>query len=379
HVKARRLQDLVKWSQCFLVLIWLHILLTLTDGLGFLVKTINNTLKDVEKIATSFYVSNFLNSLDAKNLWKEFQPFGLIVDAFIANKRSKQGKGFGFIRLLGVRNEVEFAKSLSSFWIGSYHVYVLIARFQCNHKKDSSPKNFNVSDNSQFPRSMWFGLNQALIVLLRFTKKSYASVTYGDISTRETRHNDMKNVKSVQLEECELIKVEDASIVVMVKVKEIDTISNMYHVCRNKGFDDIKIHHIGGLWVWIQFISEKSCAAFKSNESLKKLWITSQEVSRSFVVYERMIWIEICGLPLCAWGSSAFKKVANLFGKFKFFDTKAKDCMSMGRVCIATKIQSLIHEKVEINILESNDSDDEDISSNRNVDPIEALDNFIQH
>nr|GEY60504.1 RNA-directed DNA polymerase, eukaryota [Tanacetum cinerariifolium] len=55
----------------------------------------------------------------------------------------------------------------------------------------------------------------------------------------------MKNVKSVQLDECDLIKVEDASIVVMVKVKEIDMISNMYHVCHNKGFDDIKIHHIG--------------------------------------------------------------------------------------------------------------------------------------
>ncbi|GJT88536.1 hypothetical protein Tco_1070253 [Tanacetum coccineum] len=100
-------------------------------------------------------------------------------------------------------------------------------------------------------------------------------------------------------DECDIIKVEDASIVVMVKVKEIDMISNMYHVCCNKGFDDIKIHHIGGLWVWIQFNSEKSCVAFKSNESLKKLWITSQEVSPSFVVDERMIWIEIYSLPLC--------------------------------------------------------------------------------
>ncbi|GKB38693.1 RNA-directed DNA polymerase, eukaryota, reverse transcriptase zinc-binding domain protein [Tanacetum coccineum] len=125
------------------------------------------------------------------------------------------------------------------------------------------------------------------------------------------------------LDECDIIKVEDASIVVMVKVKEIDTISNMYQVCRNEGFDDIKIHHIGGLWVWIQFNSEKSCAAFKSNESLKKLWITSLEVSPYFVVDERMIWIEIYGLPLCAWG--------------------------------------------------------QDISSNGNVDPNEALNDFIKH
>ncbi|GJZ21285.1 RNA-directed DNA polymerase, eukaryota, reverse transcriptase zinc-binding domain protein [Tanacetum coccineum] len=73
----------------------------------------------------------------------------------------------------------------------------------------------------------------------------------------------------------------------------------------------------------------------------------------------------------------------------------------MGRVCLASKIQSLIYEKVEVNILgkifqvfakefrtwnihisndiESNDSYNEDISSSKNVDPNEALDDFIQH
>ncbi|GJS21341.1 RNA-directed DNA polymerase, eukaryota, reverse transcriptase zinc-binding domain protein [Tanacetum coccineum] len=241
----------------------------------------DSIVKDVEKIATSFCVSNFPNYLDAKNLLKEFQPFGRIVDAFIANKRSKQGKRFSFIRFLGVRNE--------------------------------------------FPRVnvVWPKSNSNNIAEI-YTKKSYASVIHGEISARQTCHNDMKNVKRVLLDECDLIKVEDASIVVMVKVKEIDTISNMYHVCRNEGFDDIKIHYI-----------------------------------------------------------------------------EAEDCMSMGRVWIATKIQSLIYEKVEVNILgktfqdfvkeigtwnihisndiELNDSDNEDISSNGNVDQNETLDDFIQH
>nr|GEY71221.1 RNA-directed DNA polymerase, eukaryota, reverse transcriptase zinc-binding domain protein [Tanacetum cinerariifolium] len=45
--------------------------------------------------------------------------------------------------------------------------------------------------------------------------------------------------------------------------------------------------------------------------------------------------------------------------------------MSMGRACIAIKIQSLIYEKVKVNTL--------DISSNGNADPNEALDDFIQH
>ncbi|GKG27916.1 hypothetical protein Tco_0406243, partial [Tanacetum coccineum] len=148
----------------------------------------------------------------------------------------------------------------------------------------------------------------------------------------------------------------------------------------------------------------KSCEAFKSNESLNKLWTFIKVPSPSFFVDERVIWIEVSGLPLCAWRSSAFKKIANLFGKFNFFDDDVEDSMCMGRACITTKIQSLISEKVNVTIkdsnfnvhvkeigtwstlisndMDSNDSDDEhDMeehrSTNKDVDPNEALDDFI--
>ncbi|GKF87165.1 RNA-directed DNA polymerase, eukaryota, reverse transcriptase zinc-binding domain protein [Tanacetum coccineum] len=88
-------------------------------------KSIDNPfVKDVKKIATSFFVTNFPESMDAKSLWKEFQPFGRIMDAFIANKRSKIGKRFGFVRFLGIRDGEDFVRTLSNVWIGSYHVYV---------------------------------------------------------------------------------------------------------------------------------------------------------------------------------------------------------------------------------------------------------------
>ncbi|PWA43216.1 hypothetical protein CTI12_AA447450 [Artemisia annua] len=257
-------------------------------------------MDDVERIATSFYVTNFPISLDAKNLWKEFQPFGRIVDAFIANKRSKQGKRFGVIRFLGVHNEEVFAKSLSNIWIGSYHMP------RTTHDRPI----FSTNSTANFP-----------------PKKSYASVAHGDMSSKDIRQTFVDNVKSIQLGENDLIKVDDTTSVVLVKVKEIDTISNMY-----------------------RFTSSKSCEAFKSNESLKILWTSIKVPSPSFVVDERMIWIEISGLPLCAWGSSAYKKVANLFGRFNFFDDDAENSMSTGRACIATKLQSIIFEKVNVTI-----------------------------
>nr|GEW90446.1 RNA-directed DNA polymerase, eukaryota [Tanacetum cinerariifolium] len=217
--------------------------------------------------------------------------------------------------------------------------------------------------------------------------------------------NMLDNIKSIQLNDDDLILVDDSSTVVLIKVKEIETISNMYHVCQAEGFVDVKIHYVGGLWVWLQFSLMNSCEAFKSKEFLNKLWTFIKVPSPSFVVDERVIWIEVSGLPLCAWGSSAFKKIANLFGKFNFFDDDVEDSMCMGRTCITTKIQSLISEKVNFTIkdlnfnihvkeictwstlisndMDSNESDDdhdmeEHRSTNEDVDQNAVLDDFIQ-
>ncbi|GJV10143.1 ribonuclease H-like domain-containing protein [Tanacetum coccineum] len=67
---------------------------------------------------------------------------------------------------------------------------------------------------------------------------------------------------------------------------------------------------------------------------------------RDMVKGERMIWIEISGLPLCAWGSNAFKKVASLFGKFKFFEDEESTAMSSERVCISTRSYKQISKQV---------------------------------
>ncbi|GJZ58752.1 RNA-directed DNA polymerase, eukaryota, reverse transcriptase zinc-binding domain protein [Tanacetum coccineum] len=365
----------------------------------------NPFVKDVEKIATSFFVTNFPESLDAKNLWKEFQPYGRIVDAFIANKRSKIGKRFGFVRFLGIRNGEEFAKTLSNIWIGSHHVFVSIAKFQRQAKNDAfstpkesvgpnyhthAPPDVSYKGPSMFP-----------------SNHSYASVANGNGTHKGASISGVQDRrKSIQLIDQDLIKVVDTSTVALVKVKKIDSMNNLYAICKNEGFNDIKIHYVGGLWVWIQFENEKTCDAFKTNGSLKSLWASIKTVSPSFTVDERLIWIEIKGLPLCAWGSNALKKVTSMFGKFKFFDTEAEDIMSMGRVCIATSMQSCISETVSvivhgktfdvhvkevgtwstrfINESDSSDSEEkfseeESCTSNEDECPNDVLDDFIDH
>ncbi|GKA80842.1 hypothetical protein Tco_0787534 [Tanacetum coccineum] len=125
---------------------------------------------------------------------------------------------------------------------------------------------------------------------------------------------------------------------------------NMYVICRNEGFLDLNIHHVGGYWIWIQFPSSMSCSKFQENESLKRLYSIKRAPMPNFKIDERILWIEVSGLPLCAWGSMAYKKIASSFGKFLFFEKEESTALSSGRLCISTKSHQLISETVQVDI-----------------------------
>ena len=92
-------------------------------------------------------------------------------------------------------------------------------------------------------------------------KPSFVSIVHGNSNTKSV--SSLPDItRSITLPDHDLISVDDSSRVILVKLKEVDTMSNMYSICKNEGFTDLKIHHVGGLWVWIQFPSVASCMTF---------------------------------------------------------------------------------------------------------------------
>ncbi|GJX51844.1 hypothetical protein Tco_0278689 [Tanacetum coccineum] len=259
-------------------------------------KPINNPYqKDLERVATSFYVSNLLESLDAKGLWNACVSYGRLVDAFIANKISKGGKRFEFIRFL--------------------------ARYQ-------RANNTSTQSNTQVPVPEFKPLkpltpnSSTSLNMNNFTSKpSFVSVIQPKTNQVVAKPSNI-TVRKVTLKERDLINIEDSSMVLLVKLKDVDTMGNIYTICKN-------VENVG----------------------MKSIFITDKPPSLSFKVDEHVIWNEISGLPLCAWGSNSYKRVAFVVGKFMFFEAEESTSMSEGRVCIATRSQKLISEKIHVEVL----------------------------
>ncbi|GJX26866.1 hypothetical protein Tco_0233162 [Tanacetum coccineum] len=158
-----------------------------------------------------------------------------------------------------------------------------------------------------------------------------------------------------------------SSTVILVKLKDVDSMSNMYTICKNEGFLDLKIHHVRGLWIWIQFPSSLSCAKFQDNVSMQCLYTSNKPASPFFKVDERLIWVEINGLPLCAWDSNAFKKVAGLVGKFMFFEVEESTAMSSDdSIDTSSHIDVNEIEKVADSVEENSVDDLNDLNDNFN-------------
>nr|GEU63411.1 RNA-directed DNA polymerase, eukaryota [Tanacetum cinerariifolium] len=161
---------------------------------------------------------------------------------------------------------------------------------------------------------------------------------------------DRNKSRVVTLNDQDLISVDDTSKVLLVKLKDLESASNMYVICKNEGIVDLKIHHVGGAWIWILFPTLDACETFRSNSIMISISSLIRTVSPSFKVDECLISIEISGLPLCAWGSNAFKKVTSLFGNFLFIEVEQTATMCTGRVCISTKSFQPVSKNVKVEI-----------------------------
>ncbi|GJW84095.1 RNA-directed DNA polymerase, eukaryota, reverse transcriptase zinc-binding domain protein [Tanacetum coccineum] len=229
-------------------------------------------------------------ALTSKGLWTVCAPHGRLVDAFIANKLSKGGKRFGFIRFLGVNDANVFVKSLSNIWIGSFHLFIT---FAINQRSNPNPKpqtskptqsSNNLSNQNAFP-----------LLSTNITKNAIPE-TKSEQPKRNTNLTPTNPKCIITINDQDLINVVNTDSILLVKLKDIESMRNMYTICRNEGFSYLNIHHVGGYWIWIQFPSSTACSKFQEKESLKWLYSLKRAPLSNFNVDERILWIEISGL-----------------------------------------------------------------------------------
>nr|GEX41763.1 RNA-directed DNA polymerase, eukaryota [Tanacetum cinerariifolium] len=253
---------------------------------SFTQNSLQSKADQTSQISKSVYVSNFLDGCTARDLWKACNDYGTVVDIFISVKKSKAGKRFAFVRFI----KVCFARPPRA-------------------DQSSHPPKQVASGSPSFVSAV---------------KGPTVPFPYGSSSPA-----------LVLDDSCEANR--DLGNCVIGEVKRFSSINNLCVLLSNEGFNNMKLAYLGGLWVMIDLHSSQVKAKFMSHVGVASWFGKICSAQLDFVSRERIVWVDIEGVPLHAWSRESFCKIESKWGEVIDLEETLDDCFARKRICIKTK------------------------------------------
>ncbi|GKA77784.1 RNA-directed DNA polymerase, eukaryota [Tanacetum coccineum] len=126
----------------------------------------------------------------------------------------------------------------------------------------------------------------------------------------------------------------------IVKSKNLDS--------TGEGFPDVKLTYLGGLWIMMEFSSLISKEKFLQHVGVASWFNSLSNAQPDFVSKERIVWVDIEGVPLHLWSHSTFTKIGSKWGELLELEESKDDIFARKRLCIKTKQEDNILEKFKI-------------------------------
>ncbi|GKB70053.1 hypothetical protein Tco_0931465 [Tanacetum coccineum] len=145
---------------------------------------------------------------------------------------------------------------------------------------------------------------------------------------------ELNTSKPVLVLDDSCIKEYDFSFSLMGKVKDVAAIPNLYSILSNEGFHYVKLSYLGGMWI-LYSIGDLNIKEQLFNYTGVRSWFTTiKQASNSFVCEERIIWVEIEGLPIKALTPNSFRRIASLWGEIVELGDSDPQSLSSKLICL---------------------------------------------
>ncbi|GKD86222.1 RNA-directed DNA polymerase, eukaryota, partial [Tanacetum coccineum] len=223
-----------------------------------------------QEISHSVYVTNFPDSVNSRDLWNSCSAYGTVIDVFIPVKKSKAGKRFAFVRLIKVNNLVRLVENLCTIWIGRHHLFANQVRYERPQKPYSPP---NVKSGANIRPPGVSGLHQSNV-----RTGSYANIVNdAPIAKNKNSSFPVFDLPALILNET-CANDGHLSRHVMIELNNVETKNDL-------------LHHTG----------------------VKSWFHELQDGTFDFVSNERIVWVDIEGIPLSVWSHATFSKIGKTF------------------------------------------------------------------
>jgi hypothetical protein len=270
----------------------------------------NGFFHHLDKVTTSYFITNFPPDATSEDLWKLFLKFGRVAEVYIPKKLDKRGRRFGFVKFKEVREEDVLGEMLRDVWMGSFKLWVNRSRFGRSDSKDTQASKSQQKDDQEVVTTNGKSFKDVLL------RGGFAS----EVSVMKVLVNETF-CKELQGSVVGLLKGEK-------EVRRIQTTLFM------EGFQSIKVTSMGGDMVLLRSPMEGDIQRLlrSKNECLHYYFSEIKPWNPGLFAVQREIWIQVYGIPLHIWGDDLFKMIGNKLGAFLDYD---EETASMARLDVA--------------------------------------------
>jgi hypothetical protein len=341
----------------------------------------NKTTTASSDRTTTCYVNNLPEDISEKEMARTFERWGNVVDVYIAKKRNKAGRIFGFVRYEEVRNEKWLEDRLKDVWFGSYKVWVNISKygrhqnknFRRQHKVEKAQgSRKKIQGNNYTNRDQKFRQGQSI----RKEGMTYAEATTNTPGKRNTevrrREGLTQNIEDIQEDRQRSHRAgvgkEDTGLSITINeeemvwakqgyvgfVKKVEEIHLIQHRLEEEGINSVKVIPMGGERVFLK-ANENEDFRMLVNESqqvFQQLFSFVREWKPRDVGGDRYVWIRIFGIPVHAWSKKTFSLLTISLGSLIEIDqtTEEMERLDMARLLVRTPMMEFINKMIKVKI-----------------------------
>nr|GEY60316.1 RNA-directed DNA polymerase, eukaryota [Tanacetum cinerariifolium] len=109
-----------------------------------------------------------------------------------------------------------------------------------------------------------------------------------------------------------------------------------------------KVVYLGGLWVMFELPSANSKSKFLAHVGVESWFKSLSNPQPKFSPRDRIIWVDVEGVPMHAWSRNTFHKIGSMWGEVLELGDCKDECFARKRLCIKTNRDNNILEKFKI-------------------------------
>ncbi|KAJ0559311.1 putative RNA recognition motif domain, nucleotide-binding alpha-beta plait domain superfamily [Helianthus annuus] len=270
---------------------------------------------------TKFFITNLPEGCTPWELKCGLVGLGDVWGTYVAKKRDKEGRRFGFASFKDVRDKSELERSLKGLKLGGCKLVVNIARFAKENGGGGAlggpPKDPELSKHHPFPQGTARTFNyrdaRSYSEVLGKGKGEESGLGGGNSSSVSSNVGR----KSIVIPDRSTAFKELWRRAVVARTVDLETLVDLDQLLRIAKTEVDMIQYLGGLSVLISFREEGLASIFLESKDLWGPWFTKVAMwEGQSLPFERVAWLRFLGVPLHLVDPEVLRTIGESFGKF---------------------------------------------------------------